>query len=67
MSTLSASGNSYVSTVKTEANEFLYQPTTTVGATNGSSYRVTDMYYGDKAEQEAIQRVITIISAKKVM
>jgi len=47
---------SYISTVKSDGNEF-YQPTTTVGAANGSSYRVTDMYLGGPEEQQEIQRV----------
>jgi len=54
---MTANGGSYVSTVRSDGNDF-YQPTTTVGAVNGSSYRVTGMYYGGPEEQQEIKRVI---------
>jgi len=58
--TMTANGGiSYISTVKTDGNDF-YQPTTSFGAMNGgSSYRVTGMYIGDDDEKEEIQQVMS--------
>lgn len=60
----SGANMSYISTVKTEENEF-YQPTTMVGAANGTSYHVVGLYSGSKEDQEAISRVIIVTSVQR--
>ena len=52
-----ANGSSYVSTVATNGTDF-YQAVGGPAANASSSYRVTDIHYGDVEEQREIERVI---------